>query len=89
MGAKWDDFKNRVGEKTVGAGMIVVDILFLFLLAGLMSLADLGREWVSGHLGQGGLFTRVTLIVVEVLLDLSVVVVVGSWLWDEIKRLFR
>jgi hypothetical protein len=88
MGKYWDEFKDRVGNKSVGVGMIIIDLVILLLLAGCMILADLGREWIFAHIGIGNLFTRITLVVVEILLDLSAVAVVGSWLWEEIKRIF-
>lgn len=88
MGKHWDDFKDRVGRKSVGVGMIIIDLVILLLLAGLMIMADMGRDWIFQHLGKGNLFTQVTLITVEIVLDLSAVAVVGGWLWNEIKETF-
>ncbi len=89
MGKHWDDFKDRVSSKSVGVGMIIIDLVFLLVLAGCMILTDLGREWIFEHIGVGNLFTRITLVTVEILLDLSALAVVGSWLWEEIKRIFQ
>jgi len=88
MGKLWDEFKERAGRKTVGVGMIVIDLVILLLLVGLMILADLGRDWLFSHIGAGNLFTRITLVAVEILLDLSAIAVVGSWLVEEIRRIF-
>ena len=88
MGKQWNEFKERVARKSVGVGMIIIDLVILLLLVGLMILADLGREWLFSHIGAGSLFTRITLVTVEILLDLSAVAVVGSWLVEEIRRMF-
>jgi hypothetical protein len=56
--------------------MILIDLVILALLAGFMILADLGRDWIFQHLGKGNLFTQVTRIVVEIILDLSAITVV-------------
>jgi hypothetical protein len=69
--------------------MIIIDLVILLVLAGCMILADVGREWIFEHIGIGNLFTRITLVTVEILLDLSAVSVVGSWMWEEIKRMFQ
>lgn len=89
MGKYWDEFKDRVGSKSVGVGMIIIDLVILLVLAGAMVLTDLGREWIFEHIGVGNLFTRITLVTAEILLDLSALAVVGSWLWEEIRRLFK
>lgn len=89
MGEHWDEFKDRLGSKLVGIGMVLFDLLVLLVLGALMVLADDGREWLTHHIGEGSLFTRITLIGVEVVLDLSVVAVVLGWLVEEIKRIFK
>lgn len=89
MGKYWDEFKDRVGSKSVDVGMIIIDLVILLVLAGAMVLTDLGRAWIFEHIGVGNLFTRITLVTAEILLDLSALAVVGSWLWEEIKRLFK
>lgn len=89
MGKYWDEFKDRVGSKSVGVGMIIIDLVILLVLAGAMVLTDLGREWIFEHIGVGNIFTRITLVTAEILLDLSALAEVGSWLWEEIRRLFK
>jgi len=89
MGKHWDDFKDRLGRKSVGAGMIFIDLGFLVLLAVLMISADLARVWIFKHLGEGNLFTRVTLVIIEIVLDLSAIAVVAAWLWEDIKRIWE
>ncbi len=89
MGKYWDEFKDRVGSKSVGVGMIIIDLVILLVLAGAMVLTDLGREWIFEHIGVGNIFTRITLVTAEILLDLSALAEVGSWLWKEIRRLFK
>jgi hypothetical protein len=88
MGKHWDDFKDRVGGKSVGVGMILIDLVIFVLLAGLVILADMSRDWIFQHLGKGNLFTQLTLITIEIILDLSAIVVVLGWLWTELKELF-
>jgi len=89
MGKHWNDFKDRLGRKSVGAGMIFFDLLFLIILAAFMITADLARGWIFQHLGEGNLFTRITLVIIEVVLDLSAVAVVFGWLWDDIKKIWE
>jgi len=89
MGKHWDEFKDRLGSKLVGVGMILLDLVILLALAGAMILADLGREWLISHIGKGNLFTQITLVVAEILFDLSALATVLGWLWEEIKRIFK
>jgi hypothetical protein len=88
MGRIWDDFKRRVGEKTADVGTIIIDLAILLVLAALMVLADQGRERIFGYLGTGNFFTKITLVVVEILLDLSAIVHPVRWLVEEIRRIF-
>jgi hypothetical protein len=55
MGKYWDQFKDRLGRKSVGAGMIFIDLFFLVILAVFMISADLARDWIFKHLGEGNL----------------------------------
>jgi hypothetical protein len=89
MGRHWDEFKDRVGEKSVGFGMILTDLVVLVILATLMIAADQGRERIVEHIGKGNLFTQITLIVVEIILDVSAIIVVFGWLKKEIEELFQ
>ena len=88
MGKNWDDFKDRVGRKTAGVAMIIIDLAILLVLTGLMILADRGGEWIVADLGEGYLFTRITIIVVAGLFNLTAIAVVLGWFWEEVKRIF-
>ena len=79
MGKNWDDFKDRVGRKTAGVAMIIIDLAILLVLTGLMILADRGGEWIVADLGEGYLFTRITIIVVAGLFNLTAIAVVLGW----------
>jgi len=89
MGKHWTEFEDRLGRKSVGAGMIFFDLLFLVILAAFMVCADLARGWLFKYLGEGNLFTHVTLVIIEVVLDLSAVAVVFGWLWEDIRKIWE
>jgi len=89
MGKRLDDFWDLVCSKLFGVGMILIDLMILIVLAGAMMLVDAGRDWLNNTFGHGTLFTQITLIVTEILFDLTIIVVVLGWLWDEIKRIFK
>ncbi|WP_058189065.1 hypothetical protein [Terracidiphilus gabretensis] len=89
MGKHWEEFKDQFGNKLVGVGMILFDLVVLLVFAGAMILADDGREWLTYRLGEGSLFTRITLLSAEALIDLTAILTVLGWLREEVKRIFK